>query len=349
MVVLGADVHKRTHTFVAVDELGRQLGHKTFPATTTGHHQALRWARAQFGAELRWAIEDCRHLSTRLERDLLTAGQAVVRVPPKMMAEHRRTARTRGKSDPIDALAVARAAQREPDLPAASHDEISRELKLLTDRRDDLVKHRTATINRLLWRVHELDPAWAPPTASLDLAKHQRILADRLAGLPGIVAELARDELADIVELTARINALQRRLSGLVATAAPSLVAMPGVGALTAAKIVGEAAGVGRFKSEAAFARHSGIAPIPVWSGNTHGRVRLTRSGNRQLNAAIHRIAITQIRLDGLGKAYYARKKSEGMSTPEALRCLKRRLSRVVYNHLTTDQAAAATTRTTAA
>ena len=349
MVVLGADVHKRTHTFVAVDELGRQLGHKTFPATTTGHHQALRWARAQFGAELRWAIEDCRHLSTRLERDLLTAGQAVVRVPPKMMAEHRRTARTRGKSDPIDALALARAAQREPDLPAASHDEISRELKLLTDRRDDLVKHRTATINRLLWRVHELDPAWAPPTASLDLAKHQRILADRLAGLPGIVAELARDELADIVELTARINALQRRLSGLVATAAPSLVAMPGVGALTAAKIVGEAAGVGRFKSEAAFARHAGIAPIPVWSGNTHGRVRLTRSGNRQLNAAIHRIAITQIRLDGLGKAYYARKKSEGMSTPEALRCLKRRLSRVVYNHLTTDQAAAATTRTTAA
>jgi transposase len=349
MVVLGADVHKRTHTFVAVDELGRQLGHKTFPATTTGHHQALRWARAQFGAELRWAIEDCRHLSTRLERDLLTAGQAVVRVPPKMMAEHRRTARTRGKSDPIDALAVARAAQREPDLPAASHDEISRELKLLTDRRDDLVKHRTATINRLLWRVHELDPAWAPPTASLDLAKHQRILADRLAGLPGIVAELARDELADIVELTARINALQRRLSGLVATAAPSLVAMPGVGALTAAKIVGEAAGVGRFKSEAAFARHAGIAPIPVWSGNTHGRVRLTRSGNRQLNAAIHRIAITQIRLDGLGKAYYTRKKSEGMSTPEALRCLKRRLSRVVYNHLTTDQAAAATTRTTAA
>ena len=341
MVVLGADVHKRTHTFVAVDQLGRQLGHKTFPATTTGHHQALRWARAQFGAELRWAIEDCRHLSARLERDLLTAGQAVVRVPPKMMAEHRRTARTRGKSDPIDALAVARAAQREPDLPVASHDEVSRELKLLTDRRDDLVTHRTATINRLLWRVHELEPAWAPPKAALDLPKHQRIMAGRLAGLPGIVAELAREELADVVELTARINGLQRRLSGLVEAAAPSLLAMPGVGGLTAAKIVGEAAGVRRFKSEAAFARYAGIAPIPVWSGNTAGRVRLTRSGNRQLNAAIDRIAVTQIRLDGLGKAYYVRKKAEGMSTPEALRCLKRRLARVVYNHLTSDQAGA--------
>jgi transposase len=349
MVVLGADVHKRTHTFVAVDQLGRQLGHKTFPATTTGHHQALRWARAQFGTDLRWAIEDCRHLSARLERDLLTAGQAVVRVPPKMMAEHRRTARTRGKSDPIDALAVARAAQREPDLPLASHDEISRELKLLTDRRDDLVKHRTATINRLLWRVHELEPAWAPPRAALDLPKHQRMLADRLTGVPGIVAELAREELADVVELTARINALQQRIGRAVAMAAPALLGMPGVGALTAAKIVGEAAGVGRFKSEAAFARHAGIAPIPVWSGNTAGRVRLTRSGNRQLNAAIHRIAVTQIRLDGLGRAYYRKKKSEGMSTPEALRCLKRRLARVVYNHLTSDQAAVVATSTAAA
>jgi transposase len=349
MVVLGADVHKRTHTFVAVDEVGRQLGHKTFPATTTGHNQALRWARAQFGAELRWAIEDCRHLSARLERDLLTAGQAVVRVPPKMMAEHRRTARTRGKSDPIDALAVARAAQREPDLPVASHDETSRELKLLIDRRDDLVKHRTATINRLLWRVHELDPGWAPPKTSLDTAKHQRILANRLAGLPGIVAELAREELADVVELTIRINGLQRRISRLVTTVAPSLLAMPGVAALTAAKLVGEAAGVGRFKSEAAFARHAGIAPIPVWSGNTAGRVRLTRSGNRQLNAAIHRIAVTQIRLDGLGKAYYAKKKAEGMSTPEALRCLKRRLARVVYRHLITDRAQVAATFTAAA
>ncbi|QGN31934.1 IS110 family transposase [Microlunatus sp. Gsoil 973] len=318
MVVVGADVHKRTHTFVAVDEVGRELGHKTFDADTAGHHKATAWARDRFGSELVWAIEDCRHLSARLERDLLTAGQSVVRVPPKMMAEQRRVARTRGKSDPIDALAVARAAQREPNLPVASHDEGSREVKLLVDRRDDLVKHRTATINRLLWRVHELEPGWAPMARSLDSAKHQQVLADRLAGVAGIVAELARDELADVIELTGRINQLERRIAGLVQQAAPTLLAMPGVGVLTAAKIVGEVAGVARFKSEAAFARHAGIAPIPVWSGNTAGRVRLTRSGNRQLNAAIHRIAVTQIRLDGLGKTYYQKKKAEGMSTPEA-------------------------------
>jgi transposase len=209
----------------------------------------------------------------------------------------------------------------------------------LVDRRDDLVKHRTATINRLLWRVHEIEPAWAPPKASMDRAVHQQRLAARLAQVSGIVAELARDELVDVVDLTDRINRLERRITTLAAAAAPTLLRLPGVGALTAAKIVGEAAGVARFKSEAAFARHAGIAPIPVWSGNTAGRVRLTRSGNRQLNAAIHRIAVTQIRLDGLGKTYYDKKRSESMSKPEALRCLKRRLARIVFNHLTTDHA----------
>lgn len=343
MVVVGADVHKRTHTFVVVDQVGRELGAKTVEAVTDGHQAAIRWVRKQFGSEVVWAIEDCRHLSARLERDLLTAGQSVVRVPPKMMAEQRRIARTRGKSDPIDAAAVARAALREPDLPVASHDETSRELKLLVDRREDLVRIRTATINRVLWRVHELDPTWAPPAKSLDLAKHQQALAARLSSVTGILAELAQDELAEIVDLTGKINDLARRIERRTLEVAPTLLAMPGVGPLTAAKIVGEAAGVARFKSEAAFARHAGIAPIPVWSGNTAGRVRLTRSGNRQLNAAVHRIAVTQIRLDGLGKAYYDKKKAEGMSTPEALRCLKRRLARIVFHHLTTDQTAART------
>jgi transposase len=254
-----------------------------------------------------------------------------------MMAEQRRIARTRGKSDPIDALAVARAALREPGLPVASHDDKSRELKLLIDRREHLVQQRTSTINRLLCRVHELDPAAAPPARTLDLAKHQQLLAQRLGEHAGLLAELARDELTEIVDLTGKINALGKRIQARTIQVAPTLLAMPGVGALTAAKLVGEAAGISRFKSEAAFARHAGIAPIPVWSGNTAGRVRLTRSGNRQLNAAIHRIALTQIRMDGSGKTYYARKKAEGMSTPEALRCLKRRLARVVFNHLKSD------------
>jgi transposase len=337
MVVVGADVHKHTHTFVAVDEVGRKLGEKTVAAITAGHAEAVMWARERFGTEVVWAIEDCRHLSARLERDLMGFGQSVVRVPPKLMAQCRASARTRGKSDPIDALAVARAFLREPDLPVACHDEVSRELKLLVDRREVLVAQRTASINRLLWRVHELDPAHAPKARSLDLAKHRRILGDWLVTVPGLVAELARDELADITRLTEIINALAKRIGERVRAVAPKLLSLPGCAELTAAKLVGEAAGVTRFKSEAAFARHAGVAPIPVWSGNTAGRVRMSRSGNRQLNAALHRIAVTQIRLDGLGRAYYQKRLDAGASKPEALRSLKRRLARVVHHHLHDD------------
>ena len=337
MVVVGADVHKRTHTFVAVDEVGRKIGEKVVAATTAGHAEAVMWVRERFGSQAVWAIEDCRHLSARLERDLMDFGQKVVRVPPKLMAQTRASARTRGKSDPIDALAVARAYLREPDLPVASHDEVSRELKLLVDRREVLVAQRTATINRLRWRVHELDPERAPKAASLDLAKHRQILSDWLQGVAGLVAELARDELAEITRLTDMINALAKRISARIRPVAAALLAMPGCGELTAAKLVGESAGIGRFKSEAAFARHSGVAPVPVWSGNTAGRVRMTRSGNRQLNAALHRIAVTQIRLDGPGQAYYRMRLASGDSSTEALRCLKRRLARAVFQAMRAD------------
>ncbi len=201
---------------------------------------------------------------------------------------------------------------------------------------------RTRTINSLLWRVHELDPEHAVKPLSLELATHQQALRSWLLGLDGIVAELALDELDDVITLTGRIKEFHKRITELVEKAAPSLLAMPGCGALTAAKLVGESAGITRFADEARFARHAGVAPIPVWSGNTAGRVRMTRSGNRQLNAALHRIAVTQIRIDGcLGKIYYDKKKAEGMSTTEALRCLKRRLARTAFNHLRADSKAA--------
>lgn len=341
MVVVGADVHKRTHTFVAVDQVGRKLGQKVVDATTTGHQKAIRWARSEFGTELTWGIEDCRHLSARLERDLLTAGQSVVRVPPKMMAQVRASARTRGKSDPIDALAVARAVLREPDLPVASHDERSRELKLLVDRREDLIVMRTALINRLRWRIHELEPGREPKPRAFDCVKHREILRDWLDSQSGLVAELALAELAHIDWLSTEADALAKRINAAVLAAAPALLEIPGCGPLTAAKIVGETAGVSRFHSEAAFARHSGVAPIPVWSGNTAGRVRMTRSGNRQLNCALHRIAITQTRLPhSLGQAYYRKRHVAGDSNREALRCLKRRLSRIVFNTLKSDDTA---------
>ena len=158
-------------------------GHRR--ADHKGHDRAMRWARDRFGDGVsRWAIEDCRHLSARLGASICsTAGERVVRVPPKLMAEQRRSARTRGKSDPIDALAVARAALREPDLPTASHDERSRELRLLVDRREDLVAERTRMINRLRWHLHGWTPGEAgadPAPKTLDQAR-RATPADRLA------------------------------------------------------------------------------------------------------------------------------------------------------------------------
>lgn len=338
MIVIGADVHKHKHTFVAVDEVGRTLGEKTVRADSAGHFNALMWAREQFGADLKWGIEDCRNMSARLERDLLGADQQVVRVPTKLMAQVRKSARTRGKSDPIDAEAVARAVLREPDLPVATHDEISRELKLLTDRRDVLVAQRTSAINRLRWHVHELDPARGPAPRSLKTAKHQQALQAWLDTVAGLVAEMARAELADVIRLTTEINALEKRLSERAREVAPNLLELPGCAELTAAKLVGEAAGVARFKSEAAFACHAGVAPIPVWSGNTEGQVRLSRSGNRQLNAAIHRIAVTQIRMQGSqGHAYYQRLTASGKTNAAARRCVKRRIARNVFHRLRAD------------
>ena len=140
-------------------------------------------------------------------------------------------------------MAVARAYLREPDLPIASHDEVSRELKLLVDRREVLVAQRTATINRLLWRVHELDPERAPKPRSLDLAKHRNLLGQWLATVDGLVAELARDELGDITRLTEQINALAKRIGERVRKVAPVLLTLPGCAELTAAKLVGEVAG----------------------------------------------------------------------------------------------------------
>lgn len=334
VVTVGIDVHKNTHCAVAVDEGGRQLGQPvTVRATDAGHRQLLRWARREF-TDVVFAVEDCRHVSGRLERALLDAAATVVRVPPKLMALTRCSARTRGKSDPIDALAIARAAVREPNLPRAEHTHASRELKLLVDHREDLVGVRTGLQNRLRWRLHELDPEFDLPARHLDLAKHLDRAQARLEAMPAsTVRRIALDELTDIRALTARINALEKELTALVAQQAPQLLDLLGCGPLTAAKLVGETANPARFRSEACFAMHAGAAPIPASSGKTT-RHRLARGGNRQLNAALHRIAVTQIRLDGLGRAYYQRRRANGDTTMEALRALKRRLARIVFNLL---------------
>lgn len=342
MVVIGSDLHKRSHTLVVVDGTGRKLAEKTVSATPAGHLEVRRWA-SQW-SERTFALEDCRHLSRTLERSLLCAGERVIRVPPKLMAGARRSSREPGKSDLIDALAVARAALRETYLPVAALDGLERDVRLLVDHRDDLVATRTQDQNRMRWHLHELMPGDEPAPRSLDRTPVLAGLDVRLANEPGTVARLARDLISRIRELTVVIDALEREIAGLVECLTPSLLALTGCGPLTAAKPIGESAGIERFRSKAAFARHTGSAPVPVWSGN-NVRHRLSRGGHRQLNVALHRIAITQLQRPGPGRNDIDHRRAGGDTKTEAIRALRRRISDEVFRRMRDDQAAQAVRR----
>jgi transposase len=337
MIVVGVDAHKKTHTLVAVDPLGRRLDQLTVAATTAGHQQACEWIR-KFGQVL-VAVEDCRHLTRRFEVDLLNARHSVVRVHTRLMAGARRSARERGKSDPIDAEAVARVALREPDLPKACLDGPSRDAKLIVDHRRLLVRKRTAAANKLRWFLHEIDPELPVPSRGLRRLCAFDMLETTLAVRPGVIVEIALDLIVECRRLTERINALEGRLRRLVHELAPALLEVPGCGVIGAAAILGETAGAARFKSKDAFAHFNGTAPIPVWSSNKV-RVRLNRGGNRAINNALHMIAVTQARGTGEGAAYYAKQIAAGKTVKEALRLLKRRISDRVFRALLTDETA---------
>ncbi|HEY4753911.1 MAG TPA: transposase, partial [Candidatus Limnocylindrales bacterium] len=200
---------------------------------------------------------------------------------------------------------------------------------------------RTETINRLRWHLHELLPGREPRPRSIDRAIVLAELDRSLAGVDGTVARIARELVARVRDLTASIDALEREIARLVEGLAPALLALQGCAHLSAAKLVGETAGVGRFRRAAQFARHNGTAPIPVWSGNSE-RYRLSRGGNRQLNVVLHRIAITQIRLGGPGRAYFEHRLAAGDTKTEAIRALRRRISDEVFRRMRLDEAAQA-------
>jgi len=334
VIVVGLDPHKKTHTAMAVDQAGRPVGELTFPARTKGFERLLSWARELDERRL-FAVEDCRHVSSSFERFLVGHGEQGVRVPPKLMAGARESARTAGKSDPIDALAVARAALREPDLPRIGLEGAELDLRLLVDHREDLVAQRTAVEQRLRWHLHDLDPALEVPARRLGVAAQLQRVDRKLARMPKTTrARIARRLVSQCKLLSAEIDALENEIAAIVRGLAPELLAIPGCGSLTAAKLVGEIGDVRRFSSDAKLALHAGVAPLPASSGNS-SRYRLNRKGNRQLNVALHRIAITQARIHDPARTYLARKQAEGKTHREALRCLKRFIAREIYNTLT--------------
>ena len=348
MIVIGADTHKRTHTCAAVfAATGQIAGELTAAAREPGFRELLAWAR-DLDHERIWAIEDCRHVSGSFERFLVAIGERVVRVPPKLMGQSRRGERSAGKSDPIDALAIARAALREgPEtLPAAHLDERSLQLKLLLDHREDLVRSRTEDQCRLRWHLHDLWPELELPAGCLDRIVWLDRLSRRLARAEQTTrVQIARELVVEIRRRGRRVSELENEIGALVKARAPELLELEGCGALTAAKLLAETAGAKRLASDAKFARLAGVAPIPASSGNS-ARHRLDRGGNRQLNCALHRIAVTQGRMHAPARAFLAKKQAEGKSRMEALRCLKRHLARRVWRLLVSSEIDISTSNT---
>ncbi len=269
MVVIGVDTHKASHALAAVDEgTGRVRGTSEIKATEPGHLAAVKWARG-LDPERVWAIEDCRHVSGRLEQALIAAGERVVRVAPKMMGASRRGERERGKSDQIDAQAVARAVVKDgvERFPAAYLDARAMEIRLLFDHREGLVRERTRFQNRLRWHLLELNPEFEAELgrgALSDLRQLER-LDGRLRRIgTGARVRVAREQVAQIRRLTREADELERELLELIRAYRPRLLEEQGCGALSAALLIGHTAGAQRFRSDACFGRQSGTGPNSV-------------------------------------------------------------------------------------
>lgn len=335
MIVIGVDAHRDSHTAAAVDaNTAVLIQDRTVPARPAGNNELLTWAKA-VDEERLWALEDSRNMTGGLERLLLMAGEQVRRVPPKLMASQRKSARTYGKSDPIDALAVARAAIREPNLPSARMPGPELEIKLLADHRDDLVEEGTRHQRRLRWHLHELDPELQPGARSLGSRENLERIGRRLAVLPQSArVRICRELIRRIRELHRRAAELKRQLHELVKRHCSALLELCGCGTLMAARILAEIEDIGRFTNERQLAAYAGVAPLDASSGRQQ-RHRLNRTGNRRLNRALHIIAVTQIRVHQPAREHMTKRTSEGKSTRETLRALKRFIARRLFRILT--------------
>jgi transposase len=326
---IGIDTHKSSLAVCAIDELGTARAEATFTNDRAGHRELGAWA-AGVAPSARIGIEGSSAYGAGLSRFLVASGIDVREVPPHLSRHERIRTRRAGKSDPGDALAIARVTARE-DLPPVRIDDLSHDLQLLSGARDDVVAEITRTRNRIHADLVRLIPGYETRAANLVAARHRQTAGRLLRRLPGVHADLARDRLRQLERLIADARRLERRLAELVAD--HPLVGLKGSGVLVAAKVIGEVGDVRRFRSVDAFAMLAGVAPIPASSGQVQ-RLRLNRGGNRQLNRALHTIALSQAWHHPPAKAFIARKRAEGRTWREALRSLKRHLARVVFRLL---------------
>ena len=334
-MVIGIDCHKATLSACAVDALGAEAAAATFRNTATGHVELLGWARA-LGGVSRIGIEGSGFYGYALARFLAGTGETVVEVPSRLTERERGRLRRPGKSDAGDALAIARVAAREEDLPQAGRDDVGHELRQLLDYREQLVKERTRVANRLHADLVARHPGYQEAVKNLVSQRWLRA-AEALIGADTTVAgALAGRRLGKLLGLDEEIAELRRLISERVERRRTGLARIPGVGVLVAGRILAEVGDVRRFRSAAHFAAANGTAPVPVSSGQVN-RHRLNRGGNRRLNRALHTVALAQARSDPRARAYVQRRRGEGKTQREAIRSLKRHLSNVIYRQLLAD------------
>jgi transposase len=339
-VLIGVDPHKASVAVAAVDEATSELLERAcFPQDCAGLNALERWAK-QF-PKRRWAMENARGLGRHLAGRLAATGEAVVDVPPKLSARVRvLSSGNARKNDGVDALATALAASSNERLAAMDPEADSEVLRLLSERREDLVAERTRALNRLHGLLRDLVPGGVAGKLSADrVARILRGMRSQGCASDRLRRRLASEVLRDVRMLDRKIVALNTRIEAEVDASRASLTEIFGVGPILAATILGTVGDVARFPTKAHFASYAGTAPVEASSGKVV-RHRLSLGGNRKLNYALHMVATSQARSDAPGGAYYRKKIEEGKSCKEALRCLKRRISDAVFRSLMADSRA---------
>ena len=336
MITIGIDPHKSSVTAVAVSENGSQLGTIRLPVTTKLQDQLLHFALGW--TDRQWAVEGATGLGLGVAQNLTAVGETVLDVPAKLAARARLLATGHGrKTDALDASSVAAVAQRNTNLRTVEAEDDTVPLRLLSDHRDDLVSERTRILNRLHRLLRELVPGGANRQLSSTQAGEILRTVRPVTTADTYRKQLARDLLDSLRKLDSRVKSLTDQIAELVAESGTKLTEIRGVGPVVAAKIIGHSGDIRRFPDRNHYASYTGTAPLDASSGEQN-RHRLSRLGNRQLNAAIHIIAVCQISRPGPGQDLYRRKLAEKKTPHEARRTLKRRLSDVVYRQLVRDQ-----------
>ena len=336
VVVIGVDPHKASVTLEARDtrEILRASG--TFPTTTAGYRAMIQVAR-QWPRRI-WAVEGARGVGRALVARLLAGGERVVDVPAKLSARSRVFDTGQGrKTDAHDAHAIVMVALRDHRLREVVIDEDLEVLRLLVDRRDELAAARTQALNRAHRLFAELMPGGAPTKKSV--TQYQALLAGIRPrdGAGRVRRRMLAEELTEARRLEVRVKEITAEIKAAVLARGSHLMDLPGIGPAGAGRILADVGNVARFPSRHHFASWTGTAPIDASSG-AHQRHRLSRAGNRRLNHVLHIAATVQMRHhDTAGRVYYDRKRAAGKRPLEAMRCLKRRLSDVVYRQLVMD------------